>query len=131
MPSGDTKWWVAKATTLVAISTSCISAIPVEDSAQITCAVCPSTIFYAGLTRRLTSSKEAISPTLGSTDQCNYDASGISISPYCLYRACVIVATVSKLATNILLQNPDGELLLSNAGGACPTFATLVSRATC
>ncbi|GLB40981.1 hypothetical protein LshimejAT787_0901960 [Lyophyllum shimeji] len=74
-------------------------------AAAVNCAVCPSSIFYAGLTRTLTN-------TLKSTGtlQCNYDSPPISgFSPYCLY------------------SNLDGALVLTNTGdedSISPVFRT-------
>ncbi|KAK1225941.1 hypothetical protein PQX77_011097 [Marasmius sp. AFHP31] len=77
------------------------------------CAKCASTIFYSGQTRSLTFQLQSSSGTA----QCNYDSPPISgFSPYCLY------------------NNNDGSLILSNTGGACPSFVTIVavpSSATC
>ncbi|KAG5723013.1 hypothetical protein E4T56_gene8804 [Termitomyces sp. T112] len=76
----------------------------------ITCAVCPSSIVYAGLTRRLTLTR--YSSSLG-TVQCNFDSPPISgFSPYCIYR------------------NVDGSLYFTNTGGACPASTTLVTETT-
>ncbi|KAF9257460.1 hypothetical protein L218DRAFT_1006124 [Marasmius fiardii PR-910] len=84
--------------------------------ALINCAKCPPTIFYNGLTRSLTFSKEATSSSIGSTVQCNYDSPPISgISIYCLY------------------QNSDGHVVVTNTGagsGACP-FPRMVMQSSC
>ncbi|KAI0344138.1 hypothetical protein BDW22DRAFT_1133000 [Trametopsis cervina] len=67
----------------------------------IVCAVCPSTIFFSGQTRKLTLSREESGDL-----QCNYDTPAISgFSPTCLY------------------ANNGGILLETNAGTACPSVA--------
>ncbi|KAF8066697.1 hypothetical protein FPV67DRAFT_1496002 [Lyophyllum atratum] len=80
-------------------------------AAAVTCAVCPSSIFYAGLTRSLTFTLQSGG---GSTVQCNYGSPPISgFSPYCLY------------------GNSNGALILTNTGGSCPSPVSLTSRITC
>ncbi|KAJ8081278.1 hypothetical protein PM082_007111 [Marasmius tenuissimus] len=92
--------------TLLSI-TSLASAVAAKN-----CAKCASTIFYSGQTRSLTSQLQS-----SGTAQCNYGSPIISgFNPYCLY------------------NNNDGSLVLTNTGGACPSFATVVvvsSSETC
>ncbi|CAK5276192.1 unnamed protein product [Mycena citricolor] len=80
-------------------------------AAAISCGVCAPTIVYAGVTRKLTLSREE---GAGNIDvQCNYDSPPIpNFSPGCLYR------------------NVDGVLIFTNAGNACPSVIPTVSKTT-
>ncbi|PPQ65447.1 hypothetical protein CVT26_000099 [Gymnopilus dilepis] len=78
-------------TTLAALALSIVSFT--SGVAAVSCAVCAPTIFFDGLTRTLTLSREEESNTL----QCNYDTPAISgFSPACLY------------------QNVNGQLIFTN-----------------
>ncbi|KAJ7911120.1 hypothetical protein B0H13DRAFT_2328719 [Mycena leptocephala] len=82
-----------------------------SSAAAVTCAVCPSTIFYQGQTRTLTTTRE----DTGNTIQCSFNTPAISgFSPACLY------------------GNVNGALTFTNTSpNACPGTATLVSKTSC
>ncbi|KAJ6579677.1 hypothetical protein DFH09DRAFT_1147240 [Mycena vulgaris] len=102
-------------------------------AAAVSCGVCSPTIFYSGLTRNLTLTREEGSNTV----QCNYDTPPISgFSPGCLYR--VPFVNSSNMETIFTSpQNVDGALIFTNTGptltslpGACPSI-TLVTKTSC
>ncbi|KAI0803104.1 hypothetical protein BC629DRAFT_1438179 [Irpex lacteus] len=83
---------------IVAAFISAGAASPTPAPAAIICATCPPTIVFEGVTRTITLKREEE----GNTLQCNYDLPAIpDFSPGCLY------------------DNASGELIFSNAGGAC------------
>ncbi|KAJ6579567.1 hypothetical protein DFH09DRAFT_1146921 [Mycena vulgaris] len=81
-------------------------------AAAVSCGVCAPTIFFQGLTRTLTNTRE----DTGNTFQCTYASPPISgLAPACLYR------------------NIDGVLTFTNTGtlpGACPSVQ-LVQKTAC
>ncbi|KAJ7740639.1 hypothetical protein B0H16DRAFT_1464862 [Mycena metata] len=93
----------ALALALVAISFS-------SSAAAVSCAVCGPSIFFEGLTRTLTSTRQ----DSGNAAQCNYDTPPIAgIAPACVY------------------PNVNGQLTVTNAGSACPLSVPVVQEAAC
>ncbi|KAJ7226625.1 hypothetical protein B0H12DRAFT_240620 [Mycena haematopus] len=100
----------ALALALIAVSFS-------SSAAAVSCGVCPTSIFYQGLTRTLTLAMQ----DTGNAVQCNFDTPAIAgKNPACVYR------------------NVDGVLTITNTGptigslpGACPTTVAVVQKTSC
>ncbi|KAJ7165892.1 hypothetical protein C8R46DRAFT_1096501, partial [Mycena filopes] len=103
MPTSRLSTVVALALVVVSFSSSTVA---------VSCGVCGPSIFFQGLTRRLTSTRQ----DTGNAVQCNYETPPISgIAPACVY------------------SNVNGGLLIlvTNAGGACPSTVAVVQEASC
>ncbi|KAJ7123196.1 hypothetical protein C8R44DRAFT_785522 [Mycena epipterygia] len=93
---------LALALTLISLSSG---------AAAVSCGVCAPTIFFEGLTRTLTNTRQDTDNTF----QCTYATPAISgLAPACVYR------------------NIDGGLTFTNTGspGACPSVQ-LVQKTAC
>ncbi|KAJ7197003.1 hypothetical protein GGX14DRAFT_671543 [Mycena pura] len=105
----------SRLSTSVALALAIVSFAP--SVSAVSCAVCPASIFYQGLTRTLTLPQQ----TSGNTLQCNFDTPAISgFNPACVYR------------------NVDGVLIITDTAGsigalpgACPTSVPVVQKTSC
>ncbi|KAJ7174447.1 hypothetical protein C8R46DRAFT_1080933, partial [Mycena filopes] len=99
MPTSRLSTALALAFVVISFSSSTVA---------VSCGVCGPSIFFQGLTRTLTSTRQDTGNAV------YYDTPPISgIAPACVY------------------SNVNGGLLVTNAGGACPSTVVVVQEASC